>query len=205
MAQADPMASRIKGDVASGAEDQEIRLATGGFDPLDELMDKNEAAAFFRITVRTLEIWMRKGLPHYRIQRSIRFRNDIVEELKDHYRNGSLVVMCWHEVPPTSGRGFGAAPAPASEPDLNILLPQIRRFENDNRLVIVQNFRPQPVNTRVSVVRATRLHDLLSDQALAGSEDRGGRGGRGEFGGADGGTSFQVPVPGHSFRVFAAE
>ncbi|MGO9204382.1 MAG: hypothetical protein ACLQM8_28005, partial [Limisphaerales bacterium] len=36
----------------------------------------------------------------------------------------------------SSGRGFGAAPAPASEPDLNILLPQIRRFENDNRLVI---------------------------------------------------------------------
>jgi hypothetical protein len=179
----------------------------------------------------------------------------------------------------SSGRGFGAAPAPASEPDLNILLPQIRRFENDNRLVInfntalsgypmavscaygrgtfsvlaipddfadlyrlpqsvlnqirallgrdvfvnldapdhvglfaydnrtfiVQNFRPQPVSTHVLVVRATRLHDLLSDQTLAGSEDRGGQGGRGGFGGAGGGTSFQVPVPGHSFRVFAAE
>jgi hypothetical protein len=175
------------------------------------------------------------------------------------------------------GRGGGATPA--SEPDLNILLPQIRRFENDNRLVInfntalsgypmavsctygrgtfsvlavpddfadlyrlpqsvlnqirallgrdvfvnldapdhvslfaydnrtfiVQNFRPQPVSARVSVVRATRLHDLLSDQTLAGSEDRGGQGGRGGFGGAGGGTSFQVPVPGHSFRVFAAE
>jgi mannan endo-1,4-beta-mannosidase len=29
-------------------------------------------------------------------------RNDIVEEIKEHYRNGSLVVMCWHEVPPTA-------------------------------------------------------------------------------------------------------
>src|SRR5208283_3899874 len=29
-------------------------------------------------------------------------RNDIVEELKEHYRNGSIVVMCWHEVPPTA-------------------------------------------------------------------------------------------------------
>ncbi|MGO8676541.1 MAG: hypothetical protein ACLQVX_11800 [Limisphaerales bacterium] len=179
----------------------------------------------------------------------------------------------------SSGRGLGAAPAPASEPDLNILLPQIRRFENDNRLVInfntalsgypmavsstygrgtfsvlaipddfadlyrlpqsvlnqirallgrdvfvnldapdhvslfaydnrtfiVQNFRPQPVSARVSVVRAARLHDLLSGQTLAGSEDRGGQGGRGRLGGAGGSTSFQVPVPGHSFRVFAAE
>ena len=29
-------------------------------------------------------------------------RNDIVAELEEHYRNGSLVVMCWHEVPPTA-------------------------------------------------------------------------------------------------------
>ena len=176
----------------------------------------------------------------------------------------------------SSGRGGGAAPA--SEPDLNILLPQIRRFENDNRLsinfntalsgypmaissaygqgtfsvlaipddfadlyrlprsvlnqirallgrdvfvsldapdhvslfaydnrtFIVQNFRPQPVSARVSVVRANRLQDLLTDQTLAGSEDRGGRGGRGGFGGG-GGTSFEVAVPAHSFRAFAAE
>ena len=173
-----------------------------------------------------------------------------------------------------SGRGGGAAAA--SEPDLNILLPQIRRFENDNRLsinfntalsgypmaisvaygqgtfsvlaipddfadlyrlpqsvlyqirallgrdmfvsldasdhvslfaydnhtFIVQNFRPQPVNTRVSVVRGTRLHDLLSDQTLAASENRAGRGDRGGFGAA---ASFEVPVPAHSFRVFSAE
>ncbi len=177
----------------------------------------------------------------------------------------------------SSGRGGGAATA--SEPDLNILLPQIRRFENDNRLainfntalsgypmavsatygqgtfsvlaipddfadlyrlpqsilnqirtllgrdvfvsldapdhvslfaydnhtLIVQNFRPQPVSARVSVLRATRLHDLLSGETLAGSENRAGRGGRGGFGGAGAGTSFEVPVPAHSFRVFAAE
>ena len=36
-------------------------------------------------------------------------------------------------------------------------------FAYDSRTFIVQNFRPQPVSTRVSVVRATRLHDLLSD------------------------------------------
>ncbi len=29
-------------------------------------------------------------------------RNDIVEEIKEHYKNGSLVVMCWHEAPPTA-------------------------------------------------------------------------------------------------------
>jgi uncharacterized membrane protein YgcG len=176
----------------------------------------------------------------------------------------------------SGGRGGGAAPA--SEPDLNILLPQIRRFENDNRLsinfntalsgypmavsatygqgtfsvlaipddfadlyrlpqsvlnqirallgrdvfvsldapdhvslfaydnrtFIVQNFQPKPVSARVSVMRSTRLHDLLTGQTLAGSEGRGGRGGRGGFGGG-GGASFEVAVPAHSFRVFAAE
>ena len=29
-------------------------------------------------------------------------RNTIVEELKEQYKNGSLVTMCWHEVPPTA-------------------------------------------------------------------------------------------------------
>lgn len=29
-------------------------------------------------------------------------RNDVVEEIIEHYKNGSLVVMCWHEVPPTA-------------------------------------------------------------------------------------------------------
>jgi hypothetical protein len=76
-------------------------------------------------------------------------------------------------------------------------------FAYDNHTFIVQNFRPQPVNTRVLVARATRLHDLLSGETLAGSEDR--RGGRGEYGGAIVGVSFQAPIPGHSFRVFAAE
>jgi mannan endo-1,4-beta-mannosidase len=44
-------------------------------------------------------------------------RNEIVEELKDQYKDGALVVMCWHEVPPTADepvtfmgrRGGGAA------------------------------------------------------------------------------------------------
>jgi hypothetical protein len=78
-------------------------------------------------------------------------------------------------------------------------------FVYDNHTFIVQNFRPQPVNTRVLVARATRLHDLLSGETLAGSEDRGGPGGRGGFGVAGGGASFQASVPGHSFRVFAPE
>jgi hypothetical protein len=85
-------------------------------------------------------------------------------------------------------------------------------FAYDNRTFIVQNFQSQPVSTRVSVVRATRLRDLLSSQTIAsaqGGEAAGGgrgdgRGGRGGFGGG-GGTSFEVAVPAHSFRVFAAE
>jgi hypothetical protein len=186
----------------------------------------------------------------------------------------------------TSGRGGGATEA--SESDLNILLPRIRRFENDNRMsinfntalsgypmaisavygqgtfcvlaipddfadlyrlpqsvlnqirnllgrdvfvsldaphhvsliaydnrtFIVQNFQSQAVSTRVSVISATRLHDLLTDQTIAAAQTRGnpldvggrggGRGGRGIPGGSSG-TPFEVAVPAHSFRVFQAE
>ena len=57
-------------------------------------------------------------------------RNDIVAELKEHYRNGSLVVMCWHEVPPTADepvtfmrrRGGGAA---TNLTDLNTVQGQL--------------------------------------------------------------------------------
>ncbi len=35
-------------------------------------------------------------------QDSAYVRNELVAQLKEHYRNGSLVVMCWHEVPPTA-------------------------------------------------------------------------------------------------------
>lgn len=183
----------------------------------------------------------------------------------------------------STGRRGGTAASPG--PDLNILLPQIRRFENDNRLLInfetalsgypmatssaygqgtfcvlavpddfadlyrlprsvlnqirnllgrelfvrldapdhvslfaydnrtfiVQNFQPQPVATRVFVTDARRLHDLLTGQALAASQTSEGfgggfgrgRGGRGQLGGE--GPSFEVAVPAHSFRVFAAD
>jgi hypothetical protein len=81
-------------------------------------------------------------------------------------------------------------------------------FAYDNRTFIVQNFQPQPVNTRVSLLRGTRLHDLLGGQTIAATQNAApgfgfGGGARGGFGG--GGPSFAVPVPAHSFRVFAAE
>jgi hypothetical protein len=86
-------------------------------------------------------------------------------------------------------------------------------FAYDNRTFIVQNFQSQPVTTRVSVVRATTLRDLLNGQTLAavqrgggGGAGRAGRGGgRGGGNASNGGSSFEVSVPGHSFRVFAAE
>ena len=180
----------------------------------------------------------------------------------------------------SSGR-FGGSATPA-EPDLNILLPQIRRFENDNRLVInyepalsgypmaissaygqgtfcvlpipddfadlyrlpqnvlnqlrallcremfvrldaphhvslfaydnrtfiVQNFQPQPVNTHVSLLQGATLHDLLSGltiSATANAESGISVGSGARAGLGSGGPSFAVPVPAHSFRVFAAK
>ena len=181
----------------------------------------------------------------------------------------------------------GGAAAPAPEPDLNILMPQIRHFENDtwtaipfntaasgypmavsasygkgtfyvlaipddfadlyrlpasalnqirnllgrevfasldapdhvslfaydNRTFIVQNFQAQAITSRVSVTGARGIRDLLTGQVINAAPGGGGRGfgggggfggGRGNFAG-NGGTSFEVDVPGHSFRVFAAE
>jgi hypothetical protein len=81
-------------------------------------------------------------------------------------------------------------------------------FAYDNHTFIVQNFQPQPVTTRVSVVRASALRDLLTNNRISPSQGGGGggfgRGGRGGVAG-NGGALFEVPVPAHSFRVFAAE
>ncbi len=82
-------------------------------------------------------------------------------------------------------------------------------FAYDNRTFIIQNFQSQPVTTRVSVVRATALHDLLNHKTINPSQNNGGGFGRrgGGIGGIAGnvGSSFEVPVPAHSFCVFAAE
>jgi len=84
-------------------------------------------------------------------------------------------------------------------------------FVYDNRTFIVQNFQTKAVATRVTA-RATALRDLLSDKTVSASVGGGGDGGRGGFGGggrrgvaAPAGSSFEVPVAAHSFRVFAAE
>jgi hypothetical protein len=74
------------------------------------------------------------------------------------------------------------------------------------------------VTARVSVVRAATLRDLLGDKTIAPSQaggsafgGGGGRAARGGGGGGrggiagNGGSTFEFPVPPHSFRVFAAE
>jgi hypothetical protein len=79
-------------------------------------------------------------------------------------------------------------------------------FAYDNRTFIVQNFQAQPVRTRVVVTDAGQIHDLLTDQTLIGPQSAaraGGRPGRGNFAGPSG-SSFDVPIAGHSFRVFTA-
>ena len=86
-------------------------------------------------------------------------------------------------------------------------------FAYDNRTFIVQNFTAQPVTARVSVAGAASLRDLLNDSSVAAARNGGGGGGRGGRrggggrggNGGNGGSSFEFPVPGHSFRVFAAE
>ena len=70
-------------------------------------------------------------------------------------------------------------------------------FVYDNNTFIVQNFQAQAVTARATV-RATLLHDLLSDKTIAPSGNASGIAG-------DPRRLFEVPVPAHSFRVFAAE
>ena len=91
-------------------------------------------------------------------------------------------------------------------------------FAYDNKTFIIQNFTSEAINASVSVDDASSLRDLLTDEVVTagGGGARGGmRGGmRGGFGGmmggmrggfGGGGSSFNVSVPGHSFRVFQAE
>ncbi len=85
-------------------------------------------------------------------------------------------------------------------------------FAYDNKTFIVQNFKSQPVSTRVSVSGAARLRDLLTDGTLSGSQGLGGGFGggfgvvRGNRGGSTAGSvSFDISIPGNSFRVFQAE
>src|ERR1035438_8025741 len=52
--------------------------------------------------------------------------------LPGHYIPLPPIRPLWNAKP----AGIELHTAPPSDPDLNILLPQIRRFENDNRLVI---------------------------------------------------------------------
>ncbi len=82
-------------------------------------------------------------------------------------------------------------------------------FAYDNRTFIVQNFRAEPVSVRALVVDAKGLRDLLTNQVVPAGSRSGSRGfGRGFTRGnftAAGGTPFDVTIPGHSFRVFAAE
>ena len=82
-------------------------------------------------------------------------------------------------------------------------------FAYDNRTFIVQNYQAQTVSPRVRVVRATCLRDLLTGQTIAaapGGEAGFGGGGWGARGFAgSGGKAFELTLPAHSFRVFAAE
>ena len=88
-------------------------------------------------------------------------------------------------------------------------------FAYDNRTFIVQNFRDEPVDTRLIVTKAGQIRDLLTDQTISGQAGgrargfggpmMGGMAGRGASGRSGSQASFNVTVPGHSFRVFSAE
>jgi excisionase family DNA binding protein len=49
-------------------------------DVLDQLIDKQQAARYLGITIRTLEAWMHRGLPYYKIHRVVRFRRRAIME-----------------------------------------------------------------------------------------------------------------------------
>jgi hypothetical protein len=79
-------------------------------------------------------------------------------------------------------------------------------FAYDNRTFIVQNFQSQPVNTRVSVVAAQRLRDLLTGTVVTATQSGGDGFGRGRGNsGRNSGMAFDLTVPAHSFRVLQAE
>jgi len=57
-------------------------------DPLngasERLLTKDETASFYRVTKRTIELWMKEGkVPYFAIGRTVRFRlADLIEHLE---------------------------------------------------------------------------------------------------------------------------
>jgi hypothetical protein len=69
-----------------GGVAEAIKQAAQATLALRGLLLKEQAATFLRIEVRTLELWMRpeaeggKGVPHLKIDRTVRFRIEALEE-----------------------------------------------------------------------------------------------------------------------------
>jgi hypothetical protein len=90
-------------------------------------------------------------------------------------------------------------------------------FAYDNRTFIVQNFQDREIHAQVTAAQANQLRDLLTDQLITGGMGNMGMGrgmggprmgsmaGRGAGGRGGSQASFDVTLPGHSFRAFAAE
>jgi hypothetical protein len=159
------------------------------------------------------------------------FENDTWNSITFNTANFSYPMVVGAERSTTYGRGtFYVVAIPDDFADLYRLpagvLTQIRSLFNrnmwvsleapdhvslfayDNRTFIVQNFQGQAIAARVAVAQASRIRDLLTDQLISGGAGMGGPGVGGMAGrgtGGRGGASFDVTVPGHSFRVFAAE
>lgn len=56
-------------------------------DASDRLLNKAELAAFCGVRTRTIENWMKRGLPYYKITRPVRFRlTDVMAFLDANHR-----------------------------------------------------------------------------------------------------------------------
>lgn len=61
--------------------------ATPLADAADRLLNKTELAAFFGVRTRTIENWMRLGLPYFKIKRTVRFKlTDVMAHLESNHR-----------------------------------------------------------------------------------------------------------------------
>lgn len=56
-------------------------------DAADRLLNKAELAVFFRVRTRTIENWMRLGIPYFKINRTVRFKLvDVMTYLEANHR-----------------------------------------------------------------------------------------------------------------------
>ena len=76
MTERDPGEDR---EIASDEKAEYAERTTKQVEFFDNLMNKHDLARFLRVSIAFINDWLPRGLPHYKLGRSVRFRRSEVQ------------------------------------------------------------------------------------------------------------------------------